>query len=165
SPPLANMAPLATVICNPAEAHVGLVSTCELRGSDPDGDWPLTPSWSSCLPFMSTGPSCTSERTVVLGTLTVSGYVTDSRGLASPIAFAQIVGTNTTPTASVLCDKSEASIGEEITCILTGHDPDPHPDNDGIQPSWGSSLKTFTFEAEGPQSICGYVTDMHGAVT
>src|SRR5690606_19872593 len=91
----ANMAPIATVICNPAEAHVGLVSTCELGGSDPDDDWPLTPSWSSCSPFMSTGPSCTSEQTVVLGTLTVRGYVTDSKGLASPIDSAQIVGTNT----------------------------------------------------------------------
>src|SRR5690606_25166616 len=112
-----------------------------------------------------TGPSCTSEQTVVLGTLTVRGYVTDSKGLASPIDSAQIVGTNTTPTASVLCDKLEASIGEVITCTLTGNDPDPHPNDDGISPSWGTWSKAFTFAAPGPQSICGYVTDMHGAAS
>lgn len=115
TPPVANAGADQTV-------HTGNVATLDGSGSsDPEGDYPLTYSWT--ITSNPSGSSATlSDPTVVNPSFTadlpgdyvISLMVTDSTGLSSPADEVRISTSNSAPVADAGADKSVIALGNTV---------------------------------------------------
>jgi prepilin-type N-terminal cleavage/methylation domain-containing protein len=153
----ARLRPVAKVSC-PATVVAGERFSCTLTGSDPTNYFgPVSTEWASPKDTVGTA----------VGEMLVIGTVRNRVGDVSAPDTARVQVTNRDPSATLLCPL-DVLVGQPVTCLPGGSDPDGHAvsfrldwDDGSVQTSepW-----THEYLAEGRKTVRLEASDPYGGV-